>query len=52
LTDTITANGCPGSCTLTVQITPCPPHITVYKQVVCVQPGGGLRDIWSQSSHR
>src|SRR5262249_7880867 len=31
LTDNVTRDTCPSSCSLTVNITPCPPHITVYK---------------------
>jgi hypothetical protein len=40
LTDAITRDTCPGSCTFTATITPCPPpQITVQKQVVCELPG-------------
>jgi hypothetical protein len=35
LTDNITRDGCPGVCTLTVPITPCPPCIDVTKQIAC-----------------
>jgi len=35
LTDDITRDGCPGRCTLTVPITPCPPSICVTKLIAC-----------------
>jgi len=39
LTDNITRDGCPGSCTLTVTVQPCMPRIAVVKEIVCVDCG-------------
>ena len=35
LTDNITRDGCPGQCSVTIPITPCPPLICVTKEIAC-----------------
>src|SRR5438105_4619314 len=35
LTDNVTLDDCPGMCSKTVTITPCPPECTVLKEVAC-----------------
>src|ERR1051326_1162628 len=40
LTDSITQNGCPGQCSLTVTGNPCKARICVAKEIACVLQGG------------